>query len=448
MLLDARYRKCYDSALIGSGGRRALRPNLQAQNGIKMTSPSRFHYGWVILVMGIFVIFGSLGMGRVAYSMVLPAMQSGLGMDNTQAGALATANLISYLGLAVLGGAIAARYGPRTLIAAGLAVAVVGMVLTGLSNSVVTAALWRTLTGVGSGASNVPMMALLAAWFATRRRGQAAGITTVGTSLAMIFAGSMVPLLLSIYGTDGWRVSWFVFGGATMAVAAAAFLLLRNWPSEKGLAPMGANPGDSIPKLGGGGLPWGKVYGNRRVWHLGLVYTAYGFSYIIYMTFFTKHLIVQGGYTQVDAGRLFMIVGWVSLPCGLLWGTVSDVIGRKRALIIVYLVHAVAFSMFSLWPTTPGFTLSAVLFGLSAWSIPAIMAAACGDVLGARLAPAALGFITLFFGLGQAVAPVVAGAMADATGSFFPAFLLAGGAALLGAIGAFTLRSSAPVHGD
>ncbi|MFC1926862.1 MFS transporter, partial [Chloroflexota bacterium] len=129
--------------------------------------------------------------------------------------------------------------------------------------------------------------------------------------------------------------------------------------------------------------------------------------------------------TEESAGWLFMLMGWFSLFCGLIWGTVSDVIGRKRALIIVYIIHAVAFGLFALWPTTAGFTLSAVLFGLTAWSIPAIMAATCGDVLGARLAPAALGFITLFFGIGQAVGPSVAGRIADAAaGSFSSAYLL------------------------
>ena len=68
------------------------------------------------------------------------------------------------------------------------------------------------------------------------------------------------------------------------------------------------------------------------------------------------------------------------------------------------------------------------------------MAAACGDVLGSRLAPAALGFITLFFGIGQALGPFVAGAMADAFGSLSSAFLLAAGVALLGAFGAALLR--------
>ncbi len=403
----------------------------------------RLHYGWVVLAVGTLVVFGSLGLARFGYTMVLPTMQSGLGLDNTQTGLLATANLVGYSTLALLGGAAAARYGARSVIAAGLAVAGGGMLLTGLAGGFPAAASYRALTGIGSGASNVPVMALLASWFATRRRGLAAGIAVAGSSLALIFVGWLVPHVLPVYGGSGWRVSWFIFGGVTLLLAVGAFLLLRNRPSELGLKPVGAVDADSVPDPRGGGLQWSRVYRSGTVWHLALVYVAFGFSYIIYMTFFTKHLIAGGGYTQEAAGTLFMTMGWVSLVCGLLWGTVSDVIGRRRALIIVYLIHAASFSLFALWPAPAGFTLSAVLFGLSAWSIPAIMAAACGDVLGPRLAPAALGLITLFFGLAQAIAPAIAGAMADAYGSFVPALLLAAGVALLGAFAAFLLR---PAH--
>ena len=56
------------------------------------------------------------------------------------------------------------------------------------------------------------------------------------------------------------------------------------------------------------------------------------------------------------------------------------------------------------------------------------------------MAPAALGFVTLFFGLGQAAGPSVAGALADATGSFGLAFLFASGVACLGAVGSLLLR--------
>jgi MFS family permease len=68
------------------------------------------------------------------------------------------------------------------------------------------------------------------------------------------------------------------------------------------------------------------------------------------------------------------------------------------------------------------------------------MGATCGDLLGAQLAPAALGFITVFFGIGQAVGPSAAGYLADALGTFTLAFWLAAGMALLGAGGAALLK--------
>ena len=163
------------------------------------------------------------------------------------------------------------------------------------------------------------------------------------------------------------------------------------------------------------------------------------------MTFFVKGLICDGGYTRNQASHLFMVMGWASLPCDLIWGGISDVIGRRRALMISYLNHAIAYTLFACCHTVAGFATSAILFGLSAWSVPAIMAATCGDVLGSRMAPAALGFVTLFFGIGQALGPVVAGFMADVTGSFASAFLLAAGVASAGALGAGLLRPDGSV---
>lgn len=411
-----------------------------------VVSGPRLHYAWIVLAMGTLVVFGSLGLARFGYSVVLPAMQEDLGLDNTQAGLLATANLVGYLALSAIGGALASRYGPRAVISTGLLVVALGMLATGLADRFGVLLFWRFLTGLGSGASNVPVMGLLTAWFATRRRGFASGICVAGSSIALILVGPAVPRILAMSPLLGWRISWFLFGGLTLLLAAGSALLLRNHPEDRGTTPYGGSPEETAPRRSsGGGLRWGSVYRAVPVWHLGAVYVAFGFSYIIYTTFFAKHLIAGGGYTPEAAGQLFMVVGRFSLFCGLIWGSVSDCIGRKGALIIVYLIHAVAFGLFALWPAPLGFTLSAILFGLTAWSIPAIMAAACGDVLGARLAPAALGFITLFFGIGQALGPSVAGAIADATGSFSPAFLLAAGVAALGAIGAALLRPASTI---
>ncbi|MCP4638800.1 MAG: YbfB/YjiJ family MFS transporter [bacterium] len=401
---------------------------------------ARFHYGVVIIVMGTLVVFGSLGLARFSYSLLLPSMQEGLGLDNTQAGAIATANLIGYLTLSVIGGALASRYGPRAVITVGLLVAAVSLFLTGLVQSFAGAAAWRAVSGIGSGASNVPVMGLLAAWFVPKRRGLAAGIMVTGSSFAIILLGPTVPRIVGEMGDSGWRISWMGLGAATFLLAVGSLVLLRNRPEALGLKPMGAGEDEPAPATTGNKPSWGMVYRSPLVWHIGLVYVAFGFSYIIYLTFFTKHLIADGGYTQAEAGQLFRVLGWCSLLCGLIWGSVSDAIGRKWALVMVYLIQAAAFALFALWPTTAGFTLSAVLFGLTAWSIPAIMAATCGDVLGSKLAPAGVGFVTLLFGIGQALGPSVAGAIADATGSFAPALLLAAGVAIVGAASSAALK--------
>jgi predicted MFS family arabinose efflux permease len=225
-------------------------------------------------------------------------------------------------------------------------------------------------------------------------------------------------------------------------LAVLAFTILRNCPSELGLLPMGAPRDSEAVPYKVSALNWRSVYRSGVVWHLGLIYVAFGFSYIIYMTFFTKYLISEGGYTQESAGRLFMLMGWLSLLCGVAWGWISDILGRKTALMIVYIIQSASFALFALWPSSSGFVLSSVLFGLSAWSIPAIMAATCGDLLGPRLAPAGLGFITLFFGIGQAAGPSIAGIIADASHSLSPAMLLASGVALSGAIGSLFLRTT------
>jgi len=166
------------------------------------------HYAWVILAVGTLVVFCALGLARFGYTMVLPAMQAGLGLSNAQAGGLATANLIGYLALSVLGGALAARYGPRIVITAGLTVAAAGMLLTGFSDSFADAGVWRAVTGIGSGASNVPAIGLLAAWFVQRRRGLAAGIGVTGSSFALIVLGFYVPNVLDGFGSNGWRMCW------------------------------------------------------------------------------------------------------------------------------------------------------------------------------------------------------------------------------------------------
>ena len=160
------------------------------------TGPHRLHYAWVVLGTGVFAVFGALGLGRFAYSALLPSMQVGLGLGNARAGNLATVGLIGYLTLAVIGGYLASWLGPRVVIACALVVAGAGMLLTSAAHGFAVAAVGAFLTGMGSGAGNVATMGLMSAWFGSRFRGLAAGVAVSGISLALIVVGPVVPRIL------------------------------------------------------------------------------------------------------------------------------------------------------------------------------------------------------------------------------------------------------------
>ena len=177
----------------------------------------------------------------------------------------------------------------------------------------------------------------------------------------------------------------------------------------------------------------------KGMWYLGIVYFFYGLSYIIYMVFFAAYLVKEMGYTEAWAGGLWAIIGGLSIFCGVIWGSISDRIGRGKGAALAYLVLGISYIVYAVFKSEAGFYLSAILFGLTAWSIPTIMAAAAGDFVGPRLAPAGLGFITLFFGIGQSIGPVLGGYLADVSNSFTLPFLIAGGISFAG-MNVFFLR--------
>jgi len=291
-------------------------------------------------------------------------------------------------------------------------------------------------TGLGNGAAYVPAMALGSAWFVVERRGFATGIVSGGIGAGTMIAGLVVPVIFGAYGTEGWRFAWYYLGGAVLGIAGVAGLLIRSRPDEMGLRQVGEKEVAEKPSTSQaavGALEWGRVYKMPAVWYLGVVYFMYGFSYIIYMTFFAAYLVKEMGLTPSEAGQLWAVVGGLSVFCGVIWGGLSDKLGRAGGAALAYVVLAIAYGIFTGLQSKTGFYLSAIVFGLTAWSIPTIMAATAGDYVGPRLAPAGLGFVTLFFGIGQALGPWLGGYLADVTVTFRWSFLLACGVSLVGA---------------
>ncbi len=408
-------------------------------------SQRKLHYGWIVIFMGLLTTIAAHGFGRMAYTIILPAMKDGLNFNYTQLGLLGTGNFIGYLTMAIIGGFLAARFGTRIVITAALILMGLTMILTGLSQSFGFAFAMRLMTGLGNGAAYVPAMALGSAWFAMKRRGFATGIVSAGIGTGTLISGLLVPPILAAYSTDGWRFAWYILGGAVLLISGVVFLFVRSRPQDKGLRQVGADNQELAPSVFAASdkvssLQWTSVYRMGSVWYLGIVYFFYGLSYIIYMVFFAAYLIKEMGFSQEWAGGLWAMVGGLSIFCGVIWGSISDRLGRSRGAALAYLVLGISYIIYALIKVKFGIYLSAVLFGLTAWSIPTIMAAAAGDFVGPRLAPAGLGFITLFFGIGQALGPALGGYLADVSQSFTIPFLVAGGISLLGMISSLYLK--------
>lgn len=375
-------------------------------------------YAWVVMIMAFLAVFGAIGLGRFGYSAILPEMQAQLGLTGQQSGALASWNLAGYVVLAVVGGVLATRFGVRTVVSVGVAVATVGMAITGFAGGAGTASLARLLTGLGGGLVLVPSTALMSAWFTCGRRGLASGIVSGGMALGLIVSGPLVPRIISAGGDDGWRIAWFVLAGIALVFAIANPLVMRNRPYQAG-SPRSATP---RPRL-----DWRRVVGSRYAWHLGVVYMMWGYAYMIYFVFLQKRLIGDLGFSAESAGNVFMILGVASLACGFIWGWVSDRVGRKAAMVVMLAVEGAGSALLALGPGTPWIIVSAVIFGLTAVGFVGIVGASCGDRFGADLAPASFGFVTLFVGIGQAIGPVVAGILEDAHGSLAPGFWMSAG---------------------
>lgn len=409
----------------------------------------KMHYGWVVIFMGLLTTIAAHGFGRMSYTIILPAMKDGLGFNYTQLGLLGTGNFIGYLTMAIIGGFLAAHFGTRIIITAALVLMGITMILTGLAQSFGFAFAMRLLTGLGNGASFVPAMALGSAWFTMKKRGFATGIVSAGIGIGTLISGLVVPPILSTFGANGWRFSWYILGGAVLLISGIVYQFVRSNPQEKGLQQVGTEKSGAVHSDSSASekANASKLTGTIKsvvkmgaVWYLGVVYFFYGLSYIIYMVFFAAYLVKEIGLSQEWAGGLWALVGALSIFCGVIWGKISDVLGRSRGAALAYLVLGLSYILYALIKVDFGFYLSAILFGLTAWSIPTIMAAAAGDLVGPHLAPAGLGFITLFFGIGQALGPALGGYLADVSGSFTLPFLVAGAISLIGMISSFYLK--------
>lgn len=399
----------------------------------------RPHYAFVVMGMGMLTVVGALGLARYPYALILPSMKEALGLSYTEMGLLATGFFVGYLIFAVLTSIAAAKFGARLVMFISMLVAGLALAATGLAPGFVVALIARVVTGAATAGGYVQAMSLPSSWFTLRRRGMAAGFQTGGVGLGFIGTGFLIPLVLSSQGEAAWRYAWLYMGVLVVAIAVASGVWVRNRPAEKGLAPFGLPepPNESSPSVRS---PLGKIYTSRLLWHVSVVYLLYGFTNIVVMTFFTAYLTKEARLDEATAGQAWAVMGVMVTFGGLTWGTVSDRIGRRYGLAASLCLLGLAALSLTASQDLVMIYASGALFGFCLTGAPAIVAAASGDYFGPRMAAPALGFLTVSFGLGQAIGPSAAGYIADTTGSFVIAFWMAGAASLLGTVGSLLLK--------
>jgi len=385
-----------------------------------------FHYGWVIVFTGMLCVMACLGIGRFALGMLLPSMAATLHLTYSQMGFISTANFLGYLVSVIVSGHLAMRTGPRPFIFCSLLVVGISMALVSQSRTFSHVLLLYMLTGIGSGATNVPVMGLVSAWFRAKKRGTAAGFIVIGSGFAIILSGKLIPYINAVGGSEGWRTSWLILSAIVLTVAVVSMLLLRNRPEEKGLLPVGSDqevdlPGQTAPKR------QINVYKEGMIYYLGIIYFLFGYTYVVYATFIVTTLVKERGFSEAVAGNFWAWVGFLSLFSGPVFGTLSDRLGRKAGLITVFSLQALSYLLVASGLPGMFLYLSIFFYGIVAWSIPSIMAAAVGDYVGARNAATAFGLITFIFGFGQISGPSVAGILAEKTGSFSSSYFMAAG---------------------
>jgi len=396
----------------------------------------KLHYAWIMAAAGALAIFCGLGLARFAFGMLLPSMSASLGLDHAQGGLLGFANMAGYLIAVLLVPFVLPRLGTRASATANLLLIAASMICMTLTTSFPLLCALYLLTGIGSGGVVLPIMSVMSQWFHPSHRGLALGIAMSGPGFGIILSGFIVPKLAPVFGLLSWQTGWLIFAVINIVVAAVTVALIRNKPSDIGLVPFGRAPDSSLTSTE---VPKEDKF--KLLAHLGLIFVAYGATYMVYVTFVVTSMVESYHLSEAAAGELWAWFGFLSIFSGIVFGWVSDRVGRRIGLALAFTALSIAYFLVGLSDSESGLTFSIILFGLAAWSVPVIMGASAGDYFGPAAAANALAALTLAFSGGQAIGPVVAGLAAEATGDFSSSYTGSGVAAMV-AIGlALLLRT-------
>lgn len=345
----------------------------------------------------------ALGFARFGYALILPAMSHALGWSLTMAGAMNAANALGYL-LGALGAApLARRAGHGRTFMVSVFGTSLALLAAGFAGNSLLLAGWRFASGAAGGVAFVVGGGLVAQSTARESVHRAAlllGIYFGGAGLGIVLSAWTVPFLLASFPqTVGWRVAWVTLGVLGLLTLTGVVPAMRH-----------VVPGS--PSVSDGSrthLPW------RRLRAVLMAYGLYGTGYIVYMTFIVVFLQRHGAHPQ-EIIEFWTVLGSTAMASAFLWGRLlGQASGGRGVAVLMGLVLSGV--LLPLWSTTPLLVLgSAILFGSAFLAVVTSVATVARRSLPMQQWTAALGALTVVFGLGQSVGPFLAGWLSDGGG--------------------------------
>lgn len=363
----------------------------------------------------------AMGIGRFVYTPLLPSMMDGLGLSASDAGVVASANYLGYLAGAILGAGNWGAGRERTVMLAGLAASALLCAAMAYTESLYAFLVIRFLGGLASAFVMVFMSTIVFSHLATADRNDLQAIHFGGVGLGIIVSAFIS--LAMVINFAAWPSGWL-----WSAVASAVGFLLVAAMINQGPAVV-ANASVHEPKL-----PQ-----SSDLTKIIIAYGLFGFGYIVTATFLIA--IVRND----DGGRIFEAVVWLAaglagLPSVYLWGLAVRRFGLSKVFAVGSIVEAVGIAASVSLGGVAGPMIGAILLGGTFIAVTAF-----GLQIGRALAPGAprraLALMTASFGLGQIIGPIVAGYLADWTGDFTLASLVASAVLFIAAFLALSIRT-------
>lgn len=375
-------------------------------------------------IAGALAMASALGFGRFSFTPILPGMMADLGLSAGDAGLIASGNFAGYLVGAVLAGHGFASGRERGLAILSLLTNAVLLAVMALSNDVDVFVIIRFLSGVASAFSLIFTSSVVLSYAAGSEHAQSTHFGGVGFGIALssllVF---MIGQVHGLFNLAGWRLDWLVGAAVSFVATLAVAIMLPR--VDKSSAKQPAE---------------GKLIWTRKFLLLLASYGLFGFGYVITATFIVTMA------RMAHAGAVIEFLSWflAGLAAAIalfVWHPLMLRFDLVGAYCVALLVEAIGvFCSVALpgvaAPLVGGVALGATFMTITAYGLR------LGRVLAPKSPRKALSMMTAMFGVGQIIGPLVAGAVAQRSGSFTLPSLIAACVLLLSLVLAASLWAS------